>query len=49
VPSPLCLHDKPRYTLHSQWNTFFPLCSCQNFSTYGLYSHQSAHGLLCLA
>jgi hypothetical protein len=49
APSPLCLHDKPNYALHFHWNTFCPLCSCQNLSTYGLYSHQSPHGMLCLA
>jgi hypothetical protein len=37
VPSPLCLHDKPNYALHSHWNTFCILCSCQNLNTYGLY------------
>jgi hypothetical protein len=44
----LCLHDKPYSALDSHWNTFHPLCYCQNLRTYGLYSHQSAHGLLCL-
>jgi hypothetical protein len=45
----LCLHGKPNYAKHSHWNTFGLLCSCQNLSAYGLYFHQNAHGLLCLA